>query len=202
MTEIDEPRNARSRRTRDALLDAAVAILEEDGLDALSMATVAERAGISRRGAYLHFRSRTDLVNGVFAHAAGGADLAGSLAPIWEAPDAEAALAEWARHLGRYHPRLLAVDRAIQRVRHRDADAARHYERVQAAQRGSCRRLAEWLDEEGRLAAPWTVETATDMLWAQVSSEVIGGLLEECGWSTDDVADHLAAMYVATFVAP
>lgn len=42
--------------------------------------------------------------------------------------------------------------------------------------------------------------TATDMLWAQVSSEVIGGLLHDCGWSSAMLADHLAAMYEATFI--
>lgn len=111
-----------------------------------------------------------------------------------------AALTEWAHHLARYHPQLLAVDRAIERVRAHDPDAAEHHRRVQAAQRQSCRRIAGLLARDGRLAEPWTVETATDMLWALVSSEVIGGLLEDCGWSTDRLATHLAAMYRASFV--
>lgn len=111
-------------------------------------------------------------------------------------------LAEWASHLARYHPRLLAVDRAIERVRTRDSDAAKHHQRVQRSQHASCNRLATWLANDDRLATPWTIETATDMLWAQVSSEVIGGLLEDCGWSTEQLSVHLMAMYRATFVRP
>lgn len=62
MTGIDQPLNARSRRTRTALLDAAMALLEEEDFDALTMGQVAQRAGVSRRGAYLHFGSQTELV--------------------------------------------------------------------------------------------------------------------------------------------
>lgn len=201
MTEIDQPRNARSRRTRAALLDAALAILEEDGFDALTMVGVAERAGVSRRGAYMHFTSREDLVGALFEHAAQTQDLAGSLAPVREATNGGDALRAWASHLASYHPRMLAIDRAIEWVRHRDRDAAAHHTRVQEAQRDTCRHLAQLLADENRLAGPWTVTTATDMLWAQVSSEVIGGLLHDCGWSPTMLADHLAAMYEATFIA-
>ncbi|HSO53579.1 MAG TPA: TetR family transcriptional regulator, partial [Actinomycetes bacterium] len=42
---IDRPQNARSRRTRAALLAAARSLLEEQGAEALTMAAVAERAG-------------------------------------------------------------------------------------------------------------------------------------------------------------
>lgn len=201
MSEIVEPQNARSRRTRAALLDAALAILQRDGFEALTMASVGEEAGVSRRGVYLHFRSRADIVRGLFDHVADAAALDASLAPVRDADDPVDALTAWAHHLAGYHPRVLPVDRAIERVRDRDPDAAEHYSKVQAAQRETCRLLASGLSESGRLADPWTVTTATDMLWAQVSSEVIGGLLEQCGWSQDELADHLAAMYRATFVA-
>ena len=46
--------------------------------------------------------------------------LAASLQAVWDAPDAAAALREWAGHLARFHPRILAVARAIQRVRRSD----------------------------------------------------------------------------------
>lgn len=201
MTEIDEPRNARSRRTRAALLDAALEVLQRDGFEALTMASVGTQAGVSRRGVYLHFRSRADIVRGLFAHVADAVELDASLRPVREADDPVEALTAWAHHLARYHPRVLPVDRAIERVRDRDPDAAAHYATVRAAQRETCDRLATGLADAGLLAAPWTVETAADMLQAQISSQVIGTLLDECGWSGDRLADHLAAMYRATFVA-
>jgi hypothetical protein len=39
----------------------------------------------------------------------------------------------WARHLARFHPRVLAVARAVQRVRHVDPDAEAHWQLVMAA---------------------------------------------------------------------
>lgn len=201
MTGIDQPLNARSRRTRTALLDAAMALLEEEDFDALTMGQVAQRAGVSRRGAYLHFGSRAELVGALFEHVSATADLGASLEPVWSAEDGAAAVTAWAEHLARYHPPMLAVDRAIERVRHRDAEAAGYRDRIRNSQRQTCQWLATRLADEERLAPPWNVETATDMLVAQVSSEVIGALLDECGWSQQDLATHLAAMYRATFVA-
>jgi AcrR family transcriptional regulator len=129
---ITEPTNARSRRTRAALLAAARAILEHDGFEALTMTAVADRAGVTRRAAYMHFPSRTELVAALFDHVADTAGLAESLSAVWQAPDAAATLDAWAAHLARYHPRLLAIDRALQRVWHDDPDAAGHRDRVVA----------------------------------------------------------------------
>lgn len=198
---IAEPRTARSRRTRAALLAAARALLEEQGFEALSMTAVADAAGVTRRTAYLHFTARADLVGALFDYLAEVEGLSGSLQLVWSAPDAVAAVDQWAAHLARYHPRLLAVDRALQRVRADDADAAAHYARVTAEKLENSRRLAQWLKRENRLAQPWTVASAGDMLFALISSDLIGALIEDRNWSQQRLADHLALVLQSTFVA-
>lgn len=200
MQAIAEPANARSRRTRAALFAAARGLIEEQGFEALSMAAVAERAGVSRRAVYLHYASRADLVTALFDYVSETEALADSIRPVWAAPDAAAALQEWARHLARYHPRILAVDLAAEHIRQSDPDAARHRDIVITDQRRACHRLATWLRDERRLAAPWTVQTATDMLWALMSSGLIKSLLADCGWSTRRYGDHLAVLLRATFL--
>ncbi|MBO0807677.1 MAG: helix-turn-helix transcriptional regulator, partial [Actinobacteria bacterium] len=195
---ITEPANARSRRTRAALLAAARDLLERQGFEALTMTAVADHAGVTRRSAYLHFPSRAALVSALFDHIAGAERLADSLAPVWAAPDSVSALREWAAHLARYHPRLLAVERAVERVRRHDADAAAHRDRVVAAQLANCRRLASWLDREARLASPWTVRSATDMLFGLVSSDMIEALTVDRGWSQSRLARHLAVLFQST----
>jgi AcrR family transcriptional regulator len=197
---IDPPRNARSRRTRSAILAATRSLLEEHGLEALTMGELAQRVGISRRGLYLHFASRTELVTALFDYVAGEEGLHTSLRRVWDAPDSVAALGEWAAHLARYHPRVLAVDQAVRRVHRRDADAARHAERTAAAQLANCRRLAEWLADEDRLAPPWATATAADMLRALVSSDMVEALLRERLWSADEFGARLALMLHRTFV--
>jgi AcrR family transcriptional regulator len=199
---IEDPRNARSRRTRGALLAAARSLLEERGTESLTMAAVAERAGVSRRAVYLHFSSRTELLAELFGYVSEQEGLDASLAPVWQAPDAAAALDEWARHLARFHPRILAVARAVQRARRVDPAAARHWELVMADQQDCCRRLATWLAREQRLASPWTVPTATDMLWALMSFDLLDALLTDRGWSPRRYRTHMAALLSSTFVAP
>jgi AcrR family transcriptional regulator len=108
--------NARSQRTRESIFAAAREILENDGFEALTIAAVADRAGVTRRAVYLHFASRAEIVGALFDEVAESEGLAESTARVWAAPDAGVALEEWAAHLARYHPRVLAVDRAVERV--------------------------------------------------------------------------------------
>ncbi|GAA5106628.1 TetR/AcrR family transcriptional regulator [Haloechinothrix salitolerans] len=197
---IDDPRNARSKRTRDALLAATRSILETDGFEALTMSAVAERAGVTRRSVYLHFDSRSALVSALFGYIAEQEDLASSLAQVEHAPDAVSALRAWVRHLVSYHPRVMLVDRAIQRVERTDPDAARHRETVTEAQLARCRRLAAGLAAEGRLASPWTVDTATDMLWGLIATDLFERLLTGRSWSSSSLEEHLWALCQATFV--
>ena len=191
---IADPANARSRRTRAALLDAASAVIEADGFGALTMARVAAQAGVTRRAAYLHFPSRTDLVTALFDHLAGREGLAGSLARVWAAPDARAALTEWAAHVARYHPRILAVDRAAAAAADTDPDAARHRAQITADQLTACRRVARWLASEGILAKPWTAGSAAELLWALLSPDLITRLTVTCRWGETDLAGRLSVL--------
>jgi len=191
---ISNPANARSRRTQTALLDAARAVIEAEGFGALTMARVAEQAGVTRRAAYLHFPSRTDLVTALFDHVAAREGLADSLARVWSAPDAHAALSEWAAHVARYHSRILAVDRASAAAADTDPDAARHRDQVNAVQLVACRRLAQRLAHEGILAQPWTTSSAAELLWALLSPDLVTRLTVTRQWGTTDLADRLAVL--------
>lgn len=59
---ISEPKQDRSRLTRERLLEAAVASLAESGWARTTVATVAAKAGVSRGAAQHHFPTRGDLV--------------------------------------------------------------------------------------------------------------------------------------------
>lgn len=195
-----EPQNARSRRTRAALLEAARALVEGSGLPALTMADVAQRAGISRRAVYLHFDSRAQLLTELFDYVNEQEDLASSLQRIWDSPDSAATLAQWAAHLGRYHPRIARVARAVQRVHDVDEDAGRHWHLIQEDWRRVCRRVAGRVHDDGCLAAPWTTESMTDMLQALMSLDVLRTLVDDQGWSPAEYSEHLRVTAQATFL--
>jgi AcrR family transcriptional regulator len=196
---ITEPTNARSRRTRAALLAAARALLEEQGFEALTMTAVAERAGVTRRAVYLHFPSRGKLVGELFDFVAASEGLTESLQDVWDAPDAGSALDRWAAHLARYHPQVLGLDRAMQQTWRQDPDAAAHRKRVVAEKLWNCRRLVRWLDQEGRLAGGWTPQSATDMLFALISSDMIEALIVDRRLSRHRLAEHLALLFRSAF---
>ncbi len=64
----DEPAGGRLPRPerRELLLDAAIALLADGPIEAVTMDAVAERAGVSRPLLYKHFTSRDDLLGAVY----------------------------------------------------------------------------------------------------------------------------------------
>jgi AcrR family transcriptional regulator len=198
---IEQPRNARSRRTAQALLSAARALLETQGFEAMTMAAVADRAGVTRRSVYLHFPSRVALLTALFEYVKDAEGFARSVAPVWNAPDAATALHEWAAHIARFTPRIMAVAQALERVRRDDPDVAAHRALVARGRHADCRRLVTWLADEGRLADRWTLDEATDMLMALSSLNVVETLLTDRRWSRRRFVEHLSALLRATFVA-
>ncbi|HEY5411944.1 MAG TPA: helix-turn-helix domain-containing protein [Caulobacteraceae bacterium] len=59
------PKGDKRARTRAALVDAARQIIREQGYDTLTLANVAERAGMTTGAIYGNFRNRTDLLMAV-----------------------------------------------------------------------------------------------------------------------------------------
>jgi AcrR family transcriptional regulator len=57
---------SRSQKTRESLLNAAAGLFAEKGVDATSVADVAERAGCSVGSVYHHFRDKRALLHAVF----------------------------------------------------------------------------------------------------------------------------------------
>jgi AcrR family transcriptional regulator len=99
---------------RDEILDVAVAVLEDEGPDALTMRELAARMGIRAPSLYKHVRDKDDIVAGVQEKAL--IDMARHLA---SAGPGLGALADAYRSWARAHPRLyeLATRRPLARDR-------------------------------------------------------------------------------------
>jgi AcrR family transcriptional regulator len=200
---IEEPQNSRSARTRTAILDAAWRLLEKDGAEGANMSAVAQAAGVTRRGLYLHFASRTELLVALRAHVDASLGLERSVQPVVDAPDAVAALTEWVRHLTEYHAKVRVVTDAIDRARVTDADAAAVWAEAMAGWQAGCLGLAKRLKKEGRLAAGWTAPVAADALWSLMVgfSPMWAALVEDRGWTVDEFRRYLTRLHMQTFVA-
>lgn len=197
---VEEPQNARSRRTRAALLGAARRLIETRGFESCTLAAVAEEAGVSHRALYLHFRSRSDLLTTLYRDLGRSEHLAESLARVWEARSALDALEEWAAHIARSHPRILAISRAIERARFTDTDAEDLWDLTMGNWMIGCTRLVTWLRDDGVLSAHWDVRGAADMLWALMSWDVTERLVVSRRWSTAQYAEYFATLLRSSFV--
>lgn len=93
-----EQREVRRRE----ILDAALAVVDERGLDALSMRAVAERVGVTPMALYPYIGSKDALLDGLVDRLLAGLLPAARSAGAW--PDRMRALARAARALARDHP--------------------------------------------------------------------------------------------------
>lgn len=59
------------RSRRDLIIDAAVALIAAEGLEAVSFEALAEAAGLSKSGIIYHFPTRHELMLGIHRHLAG-----------------------------------------------------------------------------------------------------------------------------------
>lgn len=200
MNRIDQPQNQRSRRTRAAVLDAAWQLLDEGGATHTTMGAVAERARVSRRALYLHFSSRADLLLALHEHVDERLGLTESMGPVREAPDAVAALDAFAAHLAHYHPQIRSVDLALLGAKDDDPDLAALIEHGMQVWHDGARSIVERLDEEGLLAAPWTVKTAADLLWSFMFPETLDRLTISRGWTIERYRQLLTVLLRRTLV--
>ena len=64
-TEVKDGRKAKSLETRELLMKTAMLLMAEIGEQAVSVSEVARRAGVTRPGAYYHFKKKEDLIAAV-----------------------------------------------------------------------------------------------------------------------------------------
>jgi AcrR family transcriptional regulator len=68
--EAEQPRRPgrRPRVSREQVLDAAIAIADADGLDAVTMANVGRRLGVRAMSLYRHVRNKEEILDGLVDH--------------------------------------------------------------------------------------------------------------------------------------
>ncbi|HET9074360.1 MAG TPA: TetR/AcrR family transcriptional regulator, partial [Solirubrobacteraceae bacterium] len=148
---------------REAILDAALELLREEGVAKLTSREVAARAGVSDASVYYHFGDRPGLLLAVFAHGVPPLDfLVGEPDPedLLELPElVDVALAS----LGRFFADLLPMMTAAQSDADLGRAMARHIEVTDAGPHKGVQALAGYLRREqaaGRVGADVDPEAA------------------------------------------
>jgi AcrR family transcriptional regulator len=185
--------------TRDRLLDAAWAEATERGVDALTLASVGRRAGVTRQAVYLHFGNRASLLVAMARRADRTSGFRALLAEARSLPPVDGfvrVLRAWFA----YVPRILPVAIALEAAQVAGGDGAEAYRDRMADWRAGLRLDVERLADAGALHPGWGVDEATDWVWAQVHPSNMYHLTAERGWPVAAVAERTIAVLTATLV--
>lgn len=164
------------------------------------MGDIAKAAGISRQAVYLHFNSRAGLLVAATHFVDDRLGLEQRLAGSRAAESGIERLDAYIEFWGSYIPEIYGVARALLAVRETDAAAASAWNDRMLAMRDGCRAAVVALERDGDLADEWSVRTATDLLWTQLSVRNWEQLTQECGWSQRKYIRRMQTMARLAFV--
>ena len=171
--------------SRERILETAFQLVREQGASAVTMAGIADAAGLSRQMVYVHFRSRAGLLTAMARDHDRRSGFAARVAAARALPPAEALerlLREWLA----YVPEILPVARALEAAAitgEAGGDAWRdRMDDLHAVFRAAFERV--------ELAPGWTVDTATDWAWARVQPSAWAHLVGERGWDAGEFAER------------
>src|SRR5437773_6935910 len=144
--------SVRSEATRAAVLDAAARLLERDGYHAVGLGRVAREAGVSRQAIYLHFASKTKLLEALV-----GALNEKHVFPaferhqLWQSSSGLYALDAWVEVVAVTTPPILAVVNAVDSARRSDPEAEAMWRVNLEGRYPDCLRIIRWLKKDGTL---------------------------------------------------
>lgn len=186
--------------TRTRILDVTVNMLEQQKGKGVRMADIAKQAGVSRQAVYLHFASRTELLEATTKHLDNKLDLDNRLKSSRVANAGEDRLDLYIEFWGNYIPEIYGVAKALILMMDSDDAAAAAWKDRMLAMREGCRAAIELLQAQDKLSPEWTIDSAIDLLWTMLSLQNWENLTLECGWSKQRYVHYLKTQARQTFV--
>ncbi len=187
--------------TRTRILETAWALILERGADSVTVAEIAVGAGVSRQLVYFHFQNRAGLLVAMARHHDRRSGFLERVVASRSLPPAEG-LEELLRAWCEYVPEIMPVARALEAaVISGDEGGAVWRDRLNDLWE-AFRIAVERVERDGRLAEGWTVEDATDWIWARSHLTAWQHLVGERGWSPDDYEERSVRSILAEILAP
>ena len=193
--------SSRRQQTRIRILESARWLLVERGYHGVGLEEVARNAGVSRQALYLHFKSKAELLVAMAQYNDETIGVPEILRPAREAKTALEALDAGLAAYGAIEPQIYDVARVIYAARNSDEAAEAAWQDRMAVRRDNIRQVMERLQAERLLADEWTVDEATDFVWAIVSVHTYEYLVVERGWTINQLVGRLQTSLRAILVA-
>ena len=168
--------------SRERILETAFQLVREQGASAVTMAGIADAAGLSRQMVYVHFRSRAGLLTAMARDHDRRSGFAARVAAARALPPAEALerlLREWLA----YVPEILPVARALEAAAITGEAGGDAWRDRMDDLHGVFRAAFERVE----LAPGWTVDSRDRLGVGARAAERLGHLVGERGWDAERV---------------
>jgi AcrR family transcriptional regulator len=185
--------------TRSRILDTAWTLIRRRGPGQVTVADIAEAAGVSRQLVYVHFANRAGLLVAVARHHDASSGFVERVAATRKLPPVEgleALLRLWFAYIPDILPFGMALEAAA--TSGEEGAAARH-DRM-GDLREAFRIAVDRVHRGGWLADRWTVRTATDWVWARSHLTIWQLLVGERGWRPGDYTERAVRSILAEVV--
>ena len=199
---------ARTRRTRTAVVEAARALFIERGYAATTIEAISERSDTPQATVYRLFSSKLGILKAVLDVSIAGDDDA---VPMLERPHIRALLSDaqplsqlaaFAAMLRDLMGRSAPVHRILADAARSDADAAVLLAEMSRQRHEGQQRIARSLARSGQLKAGLRERDAADIIHALASPEVHNLLVGDRGWSADRYETWLRQILVDQLLEP
>ena len=201
------PSQARTRRTRAAVVDAARSLFLERGYVATTIESISDRSDTPQATVYRLFSSKLGILKAVLDVADDG-DV--ESVPMADRPQVRSLLGDpdpvqqvtgFAALLRDLMARTAPVHRLLADAARSDADAASLLAEIARQRHEGQRRIARSLARSGALKPGLRERDAADVIHALASPEVYGLLVFDRGWSGDRYEDWVRAILVDQLLA-
>ncbi len=181
------------------MLDAAWQIVTEHGVEALTLAKVGSRVGVSRQAVYLHFGNRATLLTAMAARIDHTSGFRRKLAAAQARPPVaayRALLEAWFSYL----PTILPVALTLEASWLSGGDGGDAYRDRMNDWHAGIWLAIQRLDDSGQLASGWDVSRAADWTWATIHPTHYHHLTAERGWTAKATRQRLITTLTETLV--
>jgi AcrR family transcriptional regulator len=192
--------------TRAAIIDAAARLFAERGYGATTMASIAAEAQVSAKSVYA-LGDKAQLLTLALDRAIAGDDAT----PLLERPQAQAvltaAIARDAVTLGAAMGapmllRLYPLYRAFEQAAATDAKIAALWKEYQQRRRHDVLRVVRSVEKGSGLRPGLDTERATDVLWALIGWHPVALLVEERGWTSQQIQQWIEELLTLVLLGP
>jgi AcrR family transcriptional regulator len=193
-------RQARTRRTRAAVVEAARALFLERGYGATTIEAISDLSDTPQATVYRLFSSKLGILKAVLDVSVGGDDEAVAMADrpqvraLIADPDPKNQLAGFAALLRELMARTAPVHRILADAARSDEEAASLLAEIARQRHEGQRRIARSLARSGSLKAGLRERDAADVIHTLASPEVYGLLVFDRGWSGERYEEWLRAI--------